>query len=219
MIGPTGRGSKALALALAFAMAGATFGSAAAADRDHGRDEGRARAAHFHRPGEHVRRLPRERLRISVGARHYYYFGGSFYRPFGLGYVVVSAPIGARIRTLPAGYVSFVLGTRHFFYVNSTYYLWEPRAREYVVVEEPQGAAEAMKQSESGSETGSTELFAYPNRGQTADRAKRDRYECHLWAAQQSGYDPTYAGQAAALRGDYRRAMTACLVGRGYTVR
>lgn len=214
MIGPITRGSTALALMLAVAVVGATFGSAAgAADRDHGQ----AKAAHFHRPGEHVRRLPRERVRVSVGSSHYYYFSGSFYRPFGLGYVVVSAPLGARIRTLPVGYVSFVLGTRHFFYVNSTYYRWEPGTREYVVVQEPNGATEAM--SQNGSEADSGELYAYPNQGQSADQTKRDRYECHLWAAQQSGYDPTYADQPTKSSDDYRRAMTACLVGRGYTVR
>lgn len=31
---------------------------------------------------------------------------------------------------------------------------------------------------------------AYPARGQSAQRADRDRYECHLWAVRQSGFDP-----------------------------
>lgn len=31
----------------------------------------------------------------------------------------------------------------------------------------------------------------YPAQGQTPDQMSRDRYECHMWAVQQSSYDPT----------------------------
>jgi hypothetical protein len=34
-------------------------------------------------------------------------------------------------------------------------------------------------------------VIAYPTRGQTPDQQNRDRYECHVWAVQQSGFDPT----------------------------
>jgi len=34
------------------------------------------------------------------------------------------------------------------------------------------------------------ELYVYPNKGQNQEQQSRDRYECHLWAVQQSGYDP-----------------------------
>ena len=34
-------------------------------------------------------------------------------------------------------------------------------------------------------------VIAYPAQGQSADRQSRDRYECHLWAVQQSGFDPS----------------------------
>lgn len=34
-------------------------------------------------------------------------------------------------------------------------------------------------------------VIAYPAQGQTADQQKRDRYECHQWAVEQSGFDPT----------------------------
>ena len=37
------------------------------------------------------------------------------------------------------------------------------------------------------------ELYIYPNKGQSQEQQSRDRYECHLWAVQQSGYDPTRA--------------------------
>lgn len=182
----------------------------------------RVETRHFARVGEHVRRLPEGHTRILVGGVNFYYFGGSFYRWLGPDYVIVRAPIGARVRVLPAGYVSFLLGTRHFFFVNSTYYLWEPGLHEYVVVEEPEGAEAAVaatQQSTSEADSESGEIFAYPNQGQSDEQARRDRYECHLWAADQSGYDPTYSDRDDTKRGDYRRAMSACLVGRGYTVR
>ena len=34
-------------------------------------------------------------------------------------------------------------------------------------------------------------VIAYPAQGQTQDQQDRDRYECHAWAVQQSGFDPT----------------------------
>jgi hypothetical protein len=34
------------------------------------------------------------------------------------------------------------------------------------------------------------EVIAYPARGQTSEQLERDRYECHRWAAQQTGFDP-----------------------------
>jgi predicted lipid-binding transport protein (Tim44 family) len=40
--------------------------------------------------------------------------------------------------------------------------------------------------------TGSAQgVIAYPTRGQTQEQQNRDRYECHVWAVQQSGFDPT----------------------------
>ena len=43
-------------------------------------------------------------------------------------------------------------------------------------------------------------LAVYPSAGQSPERISRDRYECHLWAVQQSHFDPaTMAGDNAAL--------------------
>lgn len=36
-----------------------------------------------------------------------------------------------------------------------------------------------------------TRVFVYPLRGQSADLQGRDRYECHNWAVQQTGFDPS----------------------------
>ena len=38
-------------------------------------------------------------------------------------------------------------------------------------------------------------MFVYPAKGQTDEQLQRDRYECHGWAVQQSGYDPSKPGQ------------------------
>jgi hypothetical protein len=35
------------------------------------------------------------------------------------------------------------------------------------------------------------EPFIYPTKGQSPEQQSRDRYECHTWAVQQTGFDPT----------------------------
>ncbi len=92
---------------------------------------------------------------------------------------------------------------------------------QYEVVEPPAGI-------ESGGSTRarlSNQLFVYPKSGQSSEQQSKDRYECHHWAVEQSGYDPTVAGggvdpqKALEKRDDYFRAEASCLEGRGYTVR
>lgn len=36
-----------------------------------------------------------------------------------------------------------------------------------------------------------TEIYFYPNHGQSIKRQDRDRFECYLWAKQQTGFDPS----------------------------
>jgi hypothetical protein len=40
--------------------------------------------------------------------------------------------------------------------------------------------------------------FVYPSRGQSPEQQKKDEFECHSWAVQQSGFDPTRPQQQAA---------------------
>ena len=35
------------------------------------------------------------------------------------------------------------------------------------------------------------QIMVYPAQGQTPDQVSKDRYECHTWAVQQSGFDPS----------------------------
>src|SRR5262249_37221863 len=34
-------------------------------------------------------------------------------------------------------------------------------------------------------------VYVYPDKGQSAEQSDRDRYECHLWAVRQTGFDPS----------------------------
>ena len=34
-------------------------------------------------------------------------------------------------------------------------------------------------------------IYVYPSNGQTPEQTDRDRYECHIWAVQQTGVDPS----------------------------
>ncbi len=167
--------------------------------------------------GHQVRTLPQDHRTIQVNRQSYRYYNGSFYRPGRSGaYVVVRAPIGARVRSLSPGYVSFGIGPRHYFYGNFTYYLWDRDRTRYIVVEEPEGAETAMV---AASETVSSEIFVYPNAGQGDEQRDRDRYECYVWAVEQTGFDPGAGAPEVDKAGDYRRAISACLEGRGYTVK
>lgn len=40
-----------------------------------------------------------------------------------------------------------------------------------------------------------TDLVIYPLRGQSQGQQRRDRYECHQWAVDQSGFDPATMSQ------------------------
>src|SRR5271169_3527562 len=40
-------------------------------------------------------------------------------------------------------------------------------------------------------------VFVYPANGQSPEQTERDRYECHTWAVQQTGVDPSRADASA----------------------
>jgi OmpA family protein len=39
--------------------------------------------------------------------------------------------------------------------------------------------------------TAQTDMFIYPGKGQDQAQQDKDRYECHSWAVQQTGFDPS----------------------------
>lgn len=112
---------------------------------------------------------------------------------------------------LPSGARELWLGSMLYFVAAGTYYLWSAERKAYVPVDPPPAAQP---------NTVSYEVIAYPAAGQSADQQGRDRYECHNWAVSQSGFDPATAQSAPSgqIANTYRRALGACLKGRGYSV-
>lgn len=94
-----------------------------------------------------------------------------------------------------------------------------PAVAQYVATPQPGQATTAP----SGARTENLTITA--KNGQTQEQQWADRYECHRWAKNQSGFDPTQSApnvipnETASRRDEYRRAFTACLEGRGYSVR
>jgi hypothetical protein len=44
------------------------------------------------------------------------------------------------------------------------------------------------------------QILVYPAQGQSQAQLERDRYDCHVWAVQQSGFDPSQPGVPAGQR-------------------
>ena len=86
--------------------------------------------------------------------------------------------------------------------------------------EPPDGSAAAAG-APAGAAPGSaaSDVYLYPRNGQSSEQTQNDRYECHSWAVNQTGFDPTRAAQQSGNAADYRRAMIACLDARGYSAR
>lgn len=140
---------------------------------------------------------------------------------------VVYRPVyGTRITILPGGYRTVFFGGLTYFVVDDIFYRRE--ADSYVVVAPPDGYRYRDEEDDDDAPSGGgsdREPYIYPNRSQDDRQQALDRYECHRWAVKQTGFDPTEPGggvsrgEAWQKRDDYRRAESACLEGRGYTVR
>jgi len=214
-------------MALALVAAAACFGAvitAQAANRDergYVYDNRFNHNRYYPQPGYVVGALPRGYLSVPWEGSSYFFYGGTWYRPYGPRYVVVGPPRGIRIPMLPPDYTTVWIGGTAYYYADGTYYLWEPAQQGYVVTTAPRSAEAAATTTSPAGE----QLFAYPKNGQSETQQSTDRYECHDWARGQTSYDPTKplggvdAGQTAGKRADYLRAQKACLEARGYSVR
>ena len=61
-----------------------------------------------------------------------------------------------------------------------------------------------------------TDMFIYPAKGQNQAQQDKDRYECHSWAVQQTGFDPSKAPAAnAQLSQQYQPSQPHVLKGAG----
>ena len=162
-------------------------------------------------------------------APHYWgggYWGGRFWPHVYLGW-----DFPWFFATLPVGCVTYNWGGVPYYYWQGVYYVWNPDYGNYVVTDPPPlsgGVAEGAttppptQQGDTG-DRGAMSLYVYPKNGQSEQQTDNDRYQCHQWAVGQTGYDPTNTAndtQAATATPDsYKRAMTACLQARGYSVR
>jgi hypothetical protein len=84
-------------------------------------------------------------------------------------------------------------------------------------------------QSVTPPSTESERIFVYPRQSQSEELQAKDRYECHYWAVSQIWREPRKVSieewnliiksMPESQRADYLRAQSACLDGRGYTVK
>ncbi|HTW73715.1 MAG TPA: DUF6515 family protein [Steroidobacteraceae bacterium] len=172
--------------------------------------------------GAAVRSLPSGYRPFFFRGRPYYFYGGVWYAPGPLGFVVVSAPVGLFLTVLPPYYTTVWFGGVPYYYADDTYYEWEPDMNGYVVVTPPADTQPGTPPAAPA--LGGGDLYIYPKNGQSATQQAADRYECHTWAKNQTDFDPsqpgagTASGQLAIKTAQYNRAMTACLEARGYSV-
>jgi hypothetical protein len=194
-------------------------------DRGQARNRARDYAREVARDGRNYQRPPRQVVpslpygyaRHNWGGRPYYYQGGHWYRPYGSSFAIVAAPYGLFVPYLPGYYNSLWVGSTRYYYADDTYYTYEPARRGYVVSRSPYN--DDRDDEDYDDNAGDEDLYIYPSRGQSEQQQADDRYECHRWAVEQTHYDPVDSGSDAGDRASYLRAMTACLTGRGYSVR
>lgn len=164
-------------------------------------------------PGARVVRVPPSRVVVHGGV-DYRYAQGIWYAPFGSAWVVVQPPWGVVVPVLPAFATVVVIDGVRYHRVHEDLYREVPGGYEAVALPAVGAAAGAPPR-------------VTPQRGQDAAQQADDRYACHRWAVDQTGFDPTGAARpggagAPAVTGgpaDYRRAWQACLEGRGYELR
>ena len=152
---------------------------------------------------------------LTFGGVRYFYSNGGYYRFDGFGFSLLDGDIGVYVTTLPYGYRTVIFNDYPYYYANNRYYILDPVRNAYLQVDDPHETGNTADNSAGTSAY--QELFVYPTKGQTQEQLGQDKYECHLWAVNQSGFDPSL-GQPGAFA-EYRRAQCACLEGRGYTVK
>lgn len=165
------------------------------------------------------------------GGWHGGYYGGWGWRGGywgGWGWGLGGLGLGLYFASLPPYYATYWWGGIPYYYANNTYYVYDGGAGQYQTVAPPADlqAKVAAEGPPGGQATApsdvSTDLIAYPAKGQSEELQGKDKYECHHWAATQTGFDPTQGATPTATaqkRTDYIRAQAACLEGRGYTVK
>jgi hypothetical protein len=182
---------------------------------------------YYPRRGTRVHALPHGYRPYYFRGRPYYFHGGVWYAPGPRGFVVVGAPIGLNLSALPPYYTTVWFNGTPYYYADDTYYQWAPRTNDYAIVVPPVGATspEPVPPTTSLAAPARDGFYLYPKNGQTPEQQAADRFECHTWSKDQTGFDPTQQGggvsptENGSKSTQYTRAMTACLEARGYSVK
>jgi len=178
-------------------------------------------------PGTTINALPAGYRPYYRGSDRYYFNGGIWYAPRGPGFVVIRPPPGLVISVLPPYYSTVWIGGIPYYYADNVYYTWNPDQNGYAVVDAPANADQPSPPPApppGDSQAAQDDIIVYPKNGQSKEQQAADQYECHGWAKNQTGFDPTQPGggvqpgNADRSRNSYNRAMSACLQGRGYQV-
>ena len=177
---------------------------------------------YYPRLGEVIWTLPGGSVSISVGTSHFHYHGGTWYRPYGSYWRVVTAPVGLVVPVLPALAVALRAGEIRYWYANGVYYR-PHHLGGFVVVAQPVGElvrdddlprlvqAPVVVSTERSAAKPKPDPIVYPRQGQSAQEQEADLQACNRWATT----------QAAALSDAdvFSRAVEACMDGRGYSLR
>ncbi len=176
--------------------------------------------------GMRVRDLPGGYRPYYFRGRPFYFNGGVWYAPGPGGFIVTRPPFGLFVNVLPPFYTTVWLGGVPYYYADDVYYQWQPDMNGYVVAQPPAEADQPGPPPPPPAEAApASDFFIYPKNGQSAEQQAADRYECHGWSRTQTGFDSTQPDggvppeQLASKREQYRRAMSACLEARGYSVK
>ena len=220
----TVRALGGLATALALALAS---GSALAQERHgHGRSAGdhgmRAQPLHFDQRFHHnhyypprgavMPVLPGGSIGLRFGGHPFWFHAGVWYQPFGGRFVVAVPPIGIVVPLLPPAYATLWIGGLPYYYANGAYYTPATGQPGYVVVAPPAGVDAAQPAAPPPPPVKpAPDPVIYPRNGQTAQQQEADMQDCNRWATTQ----PSAMADASV----FQRAVSACMDGRGYTVR
>jgi hypothetical protein len=149
--------------------------------------------------------LPLGSIGMGFGGVSFFFHAGVWYRPMGASFVVVDPPIGISIPVLPPGSTTVWIGPQPYYYANGVYYTASPGVGYTVVAPPPLPEPAASVQP-----TAPPAPIFYPRNGQSPMQTEADRQACNQWATTQ----PQSAEPSV-----FVRAVTACMEGRGYTVR
>jgi Family of unknown function (DUF6515) len=159
--------------------------------------------------GYAVAALPAGSISIGFGPSQFFFHSGVWFRPLGGRFEVILPPLGIIIPVLPPAYVTLMIGGAPYYYANGVYYAAAQQG--YAVVAAPPGAETAQPLPPAAVPVALPAPIIYPRNGQSVAQTQADQQECSRWAAAQ----PNATVDASV----FQRSVSACMDGRGYTVR